>query len=807
MKISNNWLEQFIKTDISLDLKSEILTDLGLEVEGISDFEPIKGGLKGIVIGKVIECRQHPNADKLKLTLLNIGNSEPIQVVCGAPNVRKGINVAVALVGSKLYDLNEIEYLIKKSKIRGEYSYGMICSEMELNIGNSHDGIIELEDSLLPGTLFSSFFDIQTDNVIEIGLTPNRADAMSHMGVARDLRASLIQKNIEFNWNTPSTDKFVINNNSRVIVVNVKDKIRLKKYFGITISNVSISNSNNTIINRLKAIGIKPKNNIVDITNYVLHELGQPIHAFDADKISGEINVRTLDEGTIFKALDGNEIKLSSEDLMICDDSKPLCLAGIIGGINSGIDSSTKNIFLESANFDPISIRKSAKRHNINTDSSFRFERGVDPEIGIYALKRAASMIQEFSGGDISSNIQEYSVPIEKKSNIFLNFKKIKQIIGHEIHEDILIKILSSLEIEIVSVVEDGFSMKVPSYRVDVIRECDVIEEILRVYGFSNIKPKTKLKTIYPIYKNKNKNKLHQVISDLLINHGFYEVINNPLINPKHSKLSSELNSISKIRLLNPLGPELSELRSSLLFSILEVISFNVKRQQKKIKIFENGTIYSSDNNNYLEEKSLAIAITGNTHSDTWNSKAVKSDFFNLKGIVDLILKRINIYDWNENNIINDYFTEGLTYYKNEKKIVSFGLITKTISDKFSIDLDVLYAEFNINFIIENSFEKDFKLNEISRFPSSKRDFSLLLDKNIPYNLIEKLAFEVESKILEKIELFDVFEGNTIPDGKKSYGVSFYFTSINKTLTDKNIDKVMNKLKNKFSLSLNAELR
>ena len=808
MKISNNWLSKFIKTDISLELKSEILTDLGLEVEGLSYFEQVKGSFEGIVVGEVLKCFKHPNADRLKITLVNVGESDPIQIICGAKNVKKGLKVPVALINTKLYNSDGDEFLIKKNKIRGEISNGMICSEKELNIGESDQGILELNNNLKPGTKCSKIFECKKDNIFEIGLTPNRTDAMSHFGVARDLKAGLIQRGINFEWFIPSTEKFLLDSTQRTINININNK-KVKKYYGLTISNLNVSESNNEIKSKLLSIGINPKNNIVDITNYVLHELGQPLHAFDADKIKGDISIKTLNKTTSFLTLEGNEINLDPDDLVIYDDEKPLCLAGIIGGKNSSISSTTKNIFLESALFNPISIRKSSKKHNINSDSSYRFERGVDPEITIFALKRTALLIKEFCGGEITSEIQEYSEPIEKRETIFLNFEKINQVIGHKIKKDNLIKIINSLEIEIVSVVEDGFSVNVPSYRVDVTRECDVIEEILRVYGFKNIKTNKKLKSIYPKQLNtKSKYELNKIIKDQLVSFGFNEIINNSLSNPKYSDFSKNLTEINKVKILNPLGIELSEMRCTLLFSCLEVISYNLKRQQNNLKLFESGNKYRlNSNKEHIQKKNTSIALTGYDTQESWNSRSKENDFFNLKGIIESVLRKYGLTNWDESNEVPDYFSEGITILKNKKKIVEFGLVKKEISHSFSINLHVFYAEFDNDMLIDVYNDFEFKVKNISKFPTSKRDFSLLLDNSVTFKEIKKLAFRLDNKILKKVTLFDVYKGKDLPKNKKSYGISFFFNSKGKTLTDIQIDKIMDKFKKEFHLNLNAELR
>ena len=550
----------------------------------------------------------------------------------------------------------------------------MICAEDELCLGESHNGIMVLESTSVPGTPCSEFFDIETDTVIEIGLTPNRSDAMSHMGVARDLKAGCNQLGVPSEWKTPNTDNFKITDTSKVISVEVYDKERAPQYYGLTISDVVVKPAPKWLQNRLKAIGITPKNNIVDATNYILHDLGQPLHAFDAEKIKGKIQVKTLPTGTKFKTLDGIERELHEEDLMICDDQKPLCLAGVFGGENSGVSDDTTSIFLESAYFNPISVRKSAKRHGLNTDASFRFERGIDPEIGVYALKTAAILIQEITGGIISSDIQEHAQPLSERVNLFLNYDKITQVIGCEIPKDTLMKILNSLEIEINSVNEDGFAMTIPRYRVDVTREADVIEEILRIYGYNNIEVSASLNTVFPSFNYKTSNKVEQIAAQLMVGRGFSEVINNSLTNPAYAKLSKQLDTISKVNLLNPLGQDLSQLRSSILFSFLEVVEFNSNRQQKDLHIYEFGKIYSTAGDGHNESKRLGICITGNKYPELWNSRTTKSNFFNLKAITQNVLERLGISSFQEDATNMDVFSEGLSFRLNNSRFISIFL-------------------------------------------------------------------------------------------------------------------------------------
>lgn len=807
MKVSHNWIKEYLTIDIELEKQLELLTDLGLEVEGTTTFESVKGSLAGVVVGEVLTCTPHPNADRLRVTTVNIGQEEAVQIVCGAPNVAAGQKVAVATVGTKLYDGEGNAFEIKKSKIRGEASHGMICAEDELGLGESHDGIMVLETDLVPGTACSEIFDIETDTVIEIGLTPNRADAMSHMGVARDLKAGCNQIGVSSEWKTPNTDNFRINDTSNIIDVVVHDKQKASQYYGLTISEVEVKPSPKWLQNRLNAIGITPKNNIVDATNYVLHDLGQPLHAFDADKINGKIHVKTLPTGTKFTTLDGIERELHEDDLMICDDETPLCLAGVFGGEDSGVSENTTNIFLESAYFDPVSIRKSAKRHGLNTDASFRFERGIDPEIGIYALKRAAVLIQNIAGGLITSDIQEHAQPLEERVNLFINYDKITKIIGAEIQKDTLINILNSLEIEINSVNPDGFAMTIPRYRVDVTREADVIEEILRVYGYNNIELGTSLNTVFPSFDLKTPNKIEQITAQMLVGQGYSEVMNNSLTNPAYAELSAQLNQIPKVNLLNPLGLDLSQLRTSLLFSLLEVVQFNSNRQQKDLKIYEFGKTYATTDSGHQESKRLGICITGNKNPELWNSPATKSNFFDLKAITINVLNRLGITNIKEEPTDLDIFSEGLSLSSNNKTLVNFGVVDSKITKNFSIDSEILFADFDWDLIYKYAFKKEILVEEISKFPTSRRDFALLIDSDVKFADLEEASYKTDRKLLKKVSLFDVYEGKNLPKGKKSYGMSFYFSDANKTLTDKNIDRIMQKLQKEFENNFGASLR
>ncbi len=808
MNISYNWLKQFLNIDWKANDTAELLTDLGLEVEGISSYETVKGGLKGIVVGHVLTCEQHPNADRLKLTTVDIGLEKPVQIVCGAPNVAKGQKVPVATIGTTLYTKEGEAWTIKKGKIRGEESHGMICAEDELWLGESHDGIMVLEDTLVPGTPFAEIVEIENDEVFEIGLTPNRADAMSHYGVARDLKAGLKQKEVVKELITPSTSHFNITDRSLKMDVSVEDNTLAPRYCGVTLSNLIIQPSPSWLKNRLKAIGLNPVNNVVDATNYVLHEMGQPLHAFDADRILGKkIVVKTLPKGTKFMTLDGIERELHEEDLMICDAEKPMCIAGVFGGINTGVTENTKSIFLESAYFDPVSIRKTAKRHGLNTDASFRFERGIDIENVEYSLKRAALLIKEIAGGDITSDIVDLYPHKKDDYQVFLTFDKIDHLIGQKIPRDTIKSILASLEIKVKNVTESGMGLVIPSYRVDVQREVDVIEEILRVYGYNNIAFGEKLNaSIAPISKYEDYN-LQVIIGDVLASRGFYEIMTNSLTSPDYIDLIKELNKDDSVSMLNPLSADLSALRQSMLLNGLETISYNINRKNRNLRFFEFGKTYHKYADRYVENKHLSLMVTGNRNETGWASPAKPTDFFFFKSVVENILNRLGIPERTQTPAERSLFSEGLTLTAKKKKIVDFGVINKTLIKNFDIKQEVFYADFNWDNIIELVPKSEIKFKPIPKYPEVKRDFALLINENVAFKQIHDIAFQTERKLLKKVNLFDVYTGDKLPEGKKSYAVSFTLLDEKKTLTDKQIDKIMSKLQQKYETELGAELR
>ncbi len=809
MRISYNWLKQFIKTDLKSEEISEILTDLGLEVEGVDRFESLKGGLEGVVVGHVLTCEKHPDADKLKITTVDLGDGNPpVQIVCGAPNVAAGQKVPVATIGTKLYDKEGVGFEIKKGKIRGQESHGMICAEDELGIGESHEGIMILSDDLIPGTLAAKLFDIETDEVFEIGLTPNRADAMSHMGVARDLRAGLFQKGTNLELMTPSVSKFKVEKRTLKMDVKVENDKLAPRYCGLTISGLTVKPSPTWLQNRLKAIGLTPKNNIVDATNYVLHELGQPLHAFDASQIRGnKVIVKTMPAGTKFITLDDVERTLHEEDLLICDEVGPMCIAGVFGGKMSGVTERTQEIFLESAYFNPVSIRKSAKRHGLNTDASFRFERGIDPSITEYALKRAAILIQEVAGGEITSDIVDMYPKKVEDFSVFIHFDKVNKIVGEEIKPETIKKILASLDIKISSMNESGLGLIIPSYRVDVTREIDVVEEILRVYGYNNIAIPSKLNATVSNSVRTAEHNVQNLVANQLCSLGFNEMMANSLTSPDYIKLSEQLKEEHNVLMLNPLSNELSAMRQSLLFSALEAVSFNSNRKRSDLKFFEFGKTYHKIAGSYEEDKHLTLTVTGNRNNESWLRAQEKSDFFLFKGYVMAVLSRVGVdKKLTALPFENDVFAEGLALAIGKEIIVEFGTVKKAIAKHFDIKQEVFYADFNWG-KIQKYISNKIKYTAIPKYPEVKRDFALLVDENVQFEQIFNIAKQTEKALLKDINLFDVYQGTNLPEGKKSYAVSFILQDDTKTLTDTQIDKIMSKLQNNFENQLGASLR
>lgn len=808
MKISYNWLKQFLQIDWTAEKTGELLTDLGLEVEGIETKESIKGSLQGVVVGEVLTCEKHPNADKLKVTTVNLGEGEPVQIVCGAPNVAAGQKVPVATIGTMLYDEKGEGFKIKKGKIRGEESHGMICAEDELGLGKGHDGIMVLQEGLKPGTPCASVFNIETDQVFEIGLTPNRADAMSHFGVARDLRAGLMQKDINLELISPSVSDFHVDERTLKIDIEVENKELVPRYCGITITDVEVKESPEWIQNRLKAIGLTPKNNVVDITNYVLHELGQPLHAFDANQIKGnKIVVKNLWEGTKFTTLDEVERELSSEDIMICDaEDHPLCIGGVFGGLDSGVTEKTTTVFLESAYFNPVSIRKTAKRHGLNTDASFRFERGIDINLTKYALKRAALLIEQYAGGKLSSDILDFYPEKMDDFQVFLSYDNAYRLIGQEIPKETIKNILASLEIKINSETAGGLGLTIPSYRVDVQREADIIEEILRVYGYNNIEFSHKLNTSISFDSDLNV-KIEHIVAEQLTALGFNETMANSLTKPEYVQLSEGLNDAHNVEMLNPLSNDLKVMRQSLLFSGLESVAYNINRKNNALKFYEFGKTYHKYDSGYQEDKHLTLLVTGNRTKDSWNTAAQTSDFFYLKGVINSLFARLGLQKLKTTPVKSDVFAEGITLSLGKTKLADLGVVKRTVLKEFGIKQEVLFADIQWQNVLNFVGKKKLKVADLPKFPAVKRDLALLLDTQVEFKEIYNLAFQSERKLLKEVDLFDVYEGKNLPEGKKSYAVSFILQDEQKTLADKQIDKIMQKLQHTFEKNLNAVLR
>ena len=800
MKISINWLKEYLETKSNPEEISDILTNLGLEVEKILPFESVKGGLTGVVAGKVLKCEKHPNADRLKVTSIDLGNNETSEIVCGAPNIMEGQIVPIAKVGSKIYTNGGDEIKIKKSKIRGVVSNGMVCAEDEIGLGESHDGIMVLDSKIKPGTPISEVFNVENDNILEIGLTPNRSDAMSHYGVARDLKAYYDLNSQTSKITLPSINNFESVKIDEDFEVSVKDIDKCPFYSGLIIKNIKVGPSSKELQNKLKSIGLKPINNIVDITNFVMHEIGQPLHAFDLDKIKN-ITVKSVKSNTKFKTLDDNIINLDSDDLIICSDNNPLCLAGIYGGYDSGVSNSTTNLFLESAIFDSVTIRKSSKRHQLFTDASYRYERGVDPEKVLYALKRASILIKEANQeANISEILIEDNLKVDIK-DIYLRYDRIASITGQKIDKETITQILSSLDFEIKGHSEDGLNIIAPNYRHDVYREIDVIEEILRVYGFNNINVESKISMSIPEIGKNNINKTESLISNNLVGIGFNEIINNSICSPSvNEKFSSQA-----VNLLNPQGTELSNLRSSLIPNALETVKHNINRQNRNLKIFEIGNTYSINDNNYIENKRLNVTVTGKIFDENWISEFSKSNFYYLKGVAENLLNNLNVSNikYEVNN--DELFEYKLCIHNNKKNIGFIGELNSTYTKEFSIDDKIHLLNLDLDNIKLKS--ANVKYQELSRFPSSRRDISMILDDNINFEAIKNLAFNVENKILKDVNLFDEYKGKNIEDNKKSLAVSFTFNDSKKTLTDKLIDKIMLKLSDKYKTDLGAVIR
>lgn len=819
MKISYNWLKNYINIPVSTEELSVLLTDCGLEVESMEPIDSVKGGLAGIVIGEVLTCEKHPDADRLSLTTVHVGHDTILNIVCGAPNVAAGQKVAVATIGAKMYQGEEV-FEIKKSKIRGHLSEGMICAEDELGLGHSHDGIMVLDPLAVVGTPAADYFNIERDTVFEIGLTPNRSDATSHVGVARDIAAVLNAKNGNqiHQLKYPDVSGFSITNNNIPIPVEVLDQEACPRYSGISIQDVKVGDSPDWLKNKLTAVGLRPINNIVDITNYVLMELGQPLHAFDADKITGKkVIVCKASEGTEFVTLDGVKRKLSAQDLMICNGEKEgMCIAGVFGGEHSGVTSETKNIFLESAYFNPVNIRKTARFHGLKTDASFRYERGADPNITVYALKRAALLIQSVAGGTIASDLQDVYPNKIEKTPVCLSFEKLNKTIGKIIPEATIKNILRSLEIDIIKETAEALDLRIPTNKTDVTREADVIEEILRIYGYNQVETTGMLRSSFAFSQKPDTEKIYQKTANLLTFNGFSEIMCNSLTKADYAEKINDFGSEKSVIILNPLSNELNAMRQSLLFGGLESITFNINRKNTNLKFYEFGQVYQKNTQaksddavlkRFSETQHLGIWITGNKKTENWAGPDVPVDFFHLKSMVNMIIESLNLGNMEIEQQTPSYFSYGLTYFLHSKPIVSFGKLNANILKDFDVKQDVFYADFHWTNIKKYIPVTEILYKEVPKFPEVRRDLALLLDKNITFGEISKLAYQTEKKLLQKVNLFDVYEGDKLPENKKSYALSFILQDEEKTLTDQQIDKVMSKLMQTFESQLGASIR
>lgn len=802
MKISINRLKEFIPFQQSSEEIAALLTASGLEVEGIDKFESLPGGLEGVVIGEVLTCGPHPNADKLSLTTVDVG-TEVLPIVCGAPNVAAGQKVAVALVGATLYPSKGEPFTIKKAKIRGEASQGMICAEDELGLGDGHEGIMVLDTDLTNGTPASGYFDIVRDQVLEIGLTPNRSDAASHLGVARDLRA-LLGKEI----NLPAVDGFQVDNRNRPITVEVENSSDCPRYAGLTISGLKVSPSPDWLQNYLRALGLEPINNIVDITNYILHDLGQPLHAFDADKIAEDrLIIKKLPAGTAFTTLDGKERKLSGQELMICDADGGLCIAGVFGGIDSGVTDSTTSIFLESAYFSPDVIRRGSQYHGLKTDASFRFERGTDPNMPVYALKRAALLIKEIAGGQISSDIVDLYPDRVADFEVEVTYKNIKRLIGQELPQDQIEAILNSLEIAVMDKTDAGFKAIVKPYRTDVTREADIIEEILRIYGFDNIPLSEKYQADYLAeHPEKDLNRLQYRVSEMLAAQGFHEMITNSLTEPGYAEKSGYLDTSRNVEILNKLSEDLGVMRQSLLFTGLEVLAHNINRRQKDLRFFEFGSVYFKKEGGYQEEKHLSLFVTGNTTEESWLAPAKAAAFPDLLRVVEGLFDKLNLDRPALETLHEAPFDYALRMSYGKNILGTVGMLSSNTTKLAEVKQEVLYAELNWDLLAKFASGVK-KYRPISKYPEVRRDLSLVIDQGVTFEDIRNIALKSGGKLLQRIQVFDVYQGDKIEAGKKAYALSFYLQDTEKTLTDKVIDKTMERLMQSFENEVGALIR
>lgn len=820
MNISYNWLKEYVNFDLTPDEVAAALTSIGLETGSVEEVQTIKGGLEGLVIGEVLTCEPHPNSDHMHVTTVNLGQGEPVQIVCGAPNVAAGQKVVVATLGTKLYDGDEC-FVIKKSKLRGVESNGMICAEDEIGIGTDHAGIIVLPESAVPGTLAKDYYNIKSDYVLEVDITPNRADACSHYGVARDLYAYLIQNGKQATLQKPSVEAFTVDNHDLDIKVAVENAEACPRYAGVTVKGVTVKESPEWLQNKLRVIGLRPINNVVDVTNYIVHAFGQPLHCFDADKIKGgEVIVKTMPQGTPFVTLDGVERKLNEHDLMICNKDEAMCIAGVFGGLDSGSTEATKDVFLESAYFHPTWVRKTARRHGLNTDASFRFERGIDPNATIYCLKLAALMVKELAGGTISSEIKDVCAAPAKDFRVELSYNKINNLIGKVIPTETVKSIVNSLEMKIVTETAEGLTLDVPPYRVDVQRDCDVVEDILRIYGYNNVEIPTTLKSSLTTKgENDKSNKLQNLVAEQLVGCGFNEILNNSLTRAAYYDGLESYPAKRLVMLMNPLSTDLNAMRQTLLFGGLESIAHNTNRKNADLKFFEFGNCYyyHAEKKNtekplaaYSEDYHLSLWVTGKKVSNSWAHTDEDTSVYQLKAYVENIFTRLGISmrDLVVGNLTDDIYATALSVQtRGGKRLATFGVVTKKLLKVFDINNAVYYADFNWKELLKTIKNVKIGYKELSKYPAVKRDLALLIDKKIQFAEIEKIAYETEKKLLKEVALFDVYEGKNLEPGKKSYAVSFLLQDENATLNDKQIDKIMSKLIANLENKLGAKLR
>lgn len=820
MNISYNWLKRYIETDLPAEEVARILTDIGLEVEGFEKIETVKGGLRGVVVGQVVTCTDHPDSDHLHVTTVDVGTGEPLQIVCGAANCRAGLKVLCATVGAVLYpNGGDEEFKIKRSKIRGVESLGMLCAEDELGIGPSHEGIVELPADAPVGMAAREYLRVEDDYLIEIGLTPNRVDAASHIGVARDLAAYLRSRGERTEVKWPDVSAFAVDNHDLPVAIRVENHEACPRYVGVTVSGCKIGPSPEWMQNCLRAAGINPKNNLVDITNFVLFELGQPLHAFDAAKIEGrEVVVRTCAEGTPFVTLDGVERKLTDKDLMICSAERPMCIAGVFGGLDSGISETTTDVFIESAYFNPVWVRKTAKRFGLNTDSSFRFERGIDPNLQVYAAKRAALLMKELAGGTISSEITDIC-PVPAADFVFdVSFARINALIGKVIPQQTVRTILAALDVKILSEQEGRLTVAVPPYRVDVQREADLIEDILRIYGYNNVEIPARVRSTLSYAPKPDRSKLMNLAADFLTDNGFTEIMSNSLTKAAYYEGLAACPPERCVRIINPLSADLNVMRQTLLFNMLEAVCLNINHKNGDLKLYEFGNCYFYDEAKrteenhlaaYSEEYRLAIAVTGIATPQSWNTKPEKASFFTLRAVAEKLLRRfgIDIYALKSEPTQSDLFAEGLTMSLNGKELLQIGVVSNRLRRLTDVKQEVYYLEMNFDALVRSTKKHRIAAEELSKFPEVKRDLALLVDRDVTFAALRSVALATERKLLKNVSLFDVYEGDKLPEGKKSYALSFILEDKTRTLDDKTIERVMANLTRQFEQQCGAQVR